>query len=127
MNTEHDWLAETKRIVESWHPFVSDEYDGARRIATNLLAEVERLTEERDEAWRRVGEADAQRMVALRKNEEAWKERDRLAEALRAARPYVPEFCGIWEGADGSSGRTRNPTYDLITGVLAGLAGRNER
>jgi chorismate mutase len=59
-----------------------EEYDGGHWCDTCLVpklrAALASLLAERDEAYRRVGAADAQRMVALRKNDERVRELEAL-------------------------------------------------
>jgi len=62
------------------------------------LAALDALVAERDEAYRRVGDADAQRMVAIRKNEAAWAENERLRDALEATDWYVRCLEDIQDG-----------------------------
>jgi hypothetical protein len=73
-------LAEIRQTVQGWHPFVSEEPDAPRLIATELLAEVERLTEERD-GYRMSGDSLAQMLTDL------YRERDRLILAIRFHAP----------------------------------------
>lgn len=53
---------------------------------------------ERDEAYRRVGEIDAQRGLASRKNEKAWNRVEFLEAALQLAQSKQPEALKIAEG-----------------------------
>jgi chromosome segregation ATPase len=77
-------LAEIRQTVQGWHPFVSEEPDAPRLIATELLAEVERLESARDAATRHAAELE----TILRATRE---ERDTLETAFNNVQGYLKE------------------------------------